>query len=423
MSTDHMLVWHRKLKRPARCPACDNQGDIPLFLDIPSRIPPHGKVTFAKCPKCQGLFQLGFAAPSYSTEENYPLKFYIEQGAGLDTLVLPAFIARPRSPKRYLEVGCGFGFGLDFARRMFGWEVCGIDPSYCARQGQRMLGVPIESRYFAASDVGMPPYDAIAAIEVLEHTEEPIEFLRILRGNLTQNGILILTTPNADYVEFAREKPGSLAVLSPGFHATIFTAKSLEIALRKAGFAETQIVVRGATLLALAGPRADRINLDEVVIPAIYRAYLEGRFEVADPQSSLGIGFGYRLFKHLVNGGMYAEAELLRFKLAESVQARDNIDILNPHRLVANLAHPWEFETLNEQLPACLVGLLYFSAMLRLNGHQDRPGALAYLYATHVMAGIFRRVMLGLGIDDGETADLEFQARKHVKLVLDWMSG
>jgi hypothetical protein len=60
--------------------------------------------------------------------------------------------------------------------------------------------------------------------------------------------------------------------------------------------------------------------------------------------------------------------------------------------------------------------------MLRLNHHEDRAGALAYFYATYVMAGIFRNAMKAFGIDDGETADLERSADKHIKIVLGWMS-
>jgi hypothetical protein len=47
---------------------------------------------------------------------------------------------------------------------------------------------------------------------------------------------------------------------------------------------------------------------------------------------------------------------------------------------------------------------------------------MAYFYAAHVMAGVFRRAQEAFGIADGDTADLELQARRHLKLVLDWMT-
>ncbi len=429
MSSAYSPIWHQKLKRPEHCPVCHHQGDIPLFLDITSCVSPHPQITFAICPECRTIFQLGFSPPQHESDKillgdlRTHLKFYVEQGAGLESLVLPVFVARDRGASRYLEVGCGFGFSLDFARCAFGWAIRGIDPSILALEGRKVLGVDIESRFLTASDEGKSVYDAIAAVEVLEHIEEPYEFLKILRTNLASTGILILTTPNADYIEFAREKPGFLATLSPGSHAVLYTAKSLEIALRGAGFADLQIAVRGATLLSVAGEGAAAINLDEVYKPAIYRHYLEQRLATVDPQSILGIGLGYRLFKHLVNTGMFAEAGSLQKRLAEAVRARDRIDILDPHRLVAELAKAWDFKEYIEQLPACLVGLLYFSGMLRLNGHEDRASAITYFYAAHVLAGVFRRAMQTFGIDDGETSDLELQARRHLAMVLDWITG
>ena len=119
---------------------------------------------------------------------------------------------------------------------------------------------------------------------------------------------------------------------------------------------------------------------------------------------------------------MYLEAEPLQKRIARALRVRDGIDILDPHRLLADVARPWKFGKFVQELPACLVGLLYFSAMLRLNGHEDRSGAVAYFYAAHIMAGEFRRAQQTFGIADGETADLELQARRHLKLVLDWMT-
>jgi SAM-dependent methyltransferase len=417
----HIPIWHQGITRPGQCPICAHQGDVPILLSIDSTASANTQVTFATCPMCGTLFQLEFEAPRYESNDVLPiaLKFYVEQGAGLDTLVMPAFVARERAAGRYLEIGCGFGFGLDFARCAFGWDVRGIDPSPIAQEGRRLLQVNIDSRYLSASDAGRGNYDAIGALEVLEHIAQPHEFLKILRGQLSSAGIVILTTPDAEYVESGRDKPGLLNALTPGYHAFLLSRKSLELALRKVGFTEMQIVVRGATLLAVAGEGAAGINLDEVFDAAIYRQYLERRLETVEPPSILGIGLGYRLFKHLINTNSLAAAEPLQLRLAKTLRERDGIDILDPHRLLGELARSWKFEDYIERLPACLVGLLYFSGILRLNGADDPQGAAAYLYATHVLARIFRNAMREFGIDDGETGDLEIQARRHLKIVLD----
>jgi hypothetical protein len=141
-----------------------------------------------------------------------------------------------------------------------------------------------------------------------------------------------------------------------------------------------------------------------------------------EPKSPLEVGLTYRLLKHLVNNGNYSAAEPVLQKLADLLRGRDGIDIQNPHGLLAHIAQPRSFDDFMMRLPACLVGALYFSAMVKLNHHEDRSAAVAFFYAAHVAAGVFRRAMRDFGIDDGETVDLERSSREHIKLVLGWMS-
>lgn len=432
-SPNYSPIWHRDLRRPAVCPACERGGDIPLLLTIDSLIAPHPPIDFARCPSCASIFQLGFIAPDYTASEHpyVRTKFYVEQGAALDILALPPLIVRGRgSVWRYLEVGCGFGFGLDFADRALGWDSLGIDPSDIAEQGRQLLGVNIESRYLSRGDAQvLGRYDGLAALEVLEHIERPDAFLEILKAHLAADGLLVVTTPDAGYIEFAREKPGFLGTLTPGYHAILYSREGLEIALRRAGFTETQIAVRGATLFAVAGNGAAGIDIEAAFDPGIFTRYLEGRLRSIDQSSRsneqlmLEVGFGYRLFKHLVNQGHYKEAEPVLRRLADVVRHRDGIDILAPHTLLAELDRQWVFAEFVERFPACLPGLLFFNAMLRLNHHEDRPGALALFYAAHIAAKRFGESAHDYGYEDAETINLAQLALRHVRLVADWMSA
>ena len=447
----HQPIWHRSKTGQARCPVCEHEGEFPLLLDIDSLVPPYPQVSFASCPACGTVFQLDFKSPDYTlgsnigtgTDRSTALKFYLEQGAGLDTLVLPAFIARRRPGRRYIEIGCGFGFGLDFAHRALGFEARGVDPSPIAQEGTKLLGIDIASRYLTREDAERGgPSDAIAAVEVIEHIEKPYDFLAILKANLAADGMLILTTPDAGYIEFAVDKPSLLPVLGAGYHGVLFSRESLALALRKTGFSDVQIKVRGAGLFAVAGPGASTIDIDGAFDPEIYRTYLENRltsfkrrslleaglaylpFKRHAKRTMLEVGFSYRLFKHHVNQGNYAEAKPVLRQLARILRARDGIDILDVHGLLTRVtARTWTFEDFVAGLPVCLASIMFFTAMLRLNHDGDRAGALAYFYATHVVAGIFREAMKTFGIDDGETADLEHVAREHIKLVLGWMSN
>jgi SAM-dependent methyltransferase len=388
---------------------------------------PHGqRVTFFTCPDCGTIFQIDFLPADYTDPDigTRALKFYLEQGAGLESLAMPAFIAHHRLVQKYLEVGCGFGFGPDFARHTFGWKVRGIDPGSMAQEGRKLLGLDIESRYLSWDDAKtLGTQDAIAAVEVLEHIERPYDFLGILKANLAPEGLLIVTTPDAAYIEFGHDKPSLLSVLTPGYHAVLYTAESLALALSRSGFTETQVQPRGATLFAVAGPGASAIDIEGAFDPAQYRTYLETRLSTVEPMSALEVGLTYRLLKHLVNGGLYPAAEPVLRRLAKILRDRDGIDIQDPHGLLPSAAQPRSFEDFVTRFPACIVGVLYFSAMLKLNYHEDRSAAAAFFYTAHVVARVFHQAMRDFGIDDGETNDLERSSREHLNLVLGWMSN
>jgi SAM-dependent methyltransferase len=419
--SSHTPLWHQDAKRMTRCPVCSHNAEMRLFLDIESIVPPHVLVTYATCPVCKSLFQLDFVTPDYSQHSFLAaaLKFYVEQGAGLETLVQPAFIAGRRNKQRYMEIGCGFGFGLDFAQRVFNLEVRGIDPSQFASEGRRLLQIPIDSENFGADAAGRyGQQDTIAAMEVIEHFPDPMTFLKTLKGALAPDGILIITTPDANAITFGEAHP-NLAVLTPGYHAVIFSLDSLKLALETVGFTEVQLAVRGATLFAIAGHEASKIDLDGLFDANIYRDYLEQRLKL--PGSAiLDIGLGSRLLKLLVNAGQYAAAEPVLSRLANAIKARDGIDIADPHKLLAQLPDSCSFAEFIQRFPACLVGILYFTGMIRLNKDGDRLAAVRYFYAAHVVAGIFRKAMFAHAIEDGETTDLDRRAAEHVRLVLGW---
>ena len=55
--------------------------------------------------------------------------FYVQQGAGIWLITRPlAQLRNAPASSCYMEVGCGFGFGLDYAIRTKGWDGRGIDP-------------------------------------------------------------------------------------------------------------------------------------------------------------------------------------------------------------------------------------------------------------------------------------------------------
>lgn len=101
---------------------------------------------------------------------------------------------------RMLQVGCGYGLLLDEARRR-GYVVQGVDLSAEAtRHARETLELPV--REMALEDTVVDAaaqgeqYDAIVAVDILEHLEEPAVALSHLSALLAPGGALLITTPD-----------------------------------------------------------------------------------------------------------------------------------------------------------------------------------------------------------------------------------
>ena len=106
---------------------------------------------------------------------------------------------RPLEGKTALDVGCGAGLLAEPLARL-GAKVTAVDPAAdliaAARDHAAGQGLDIDYRVSAIEDVG-DTFDLVTAMEVIEHTADPQQFLQALAKRLEPNGLLILSTPNA----------------------------------------------------------------------------------------------------------------------------------------------------------------------------------------------------------------------------------
>jgi 2-polyprenyl-6-hydroxyphenyl methylase/3-demethylubiquinone-9 3-methyltransferase len=106
---------------------------------------------------------------------------------------------RPLEGKTALDVGCGAGLLAEPLARL-GAKVTAIDPAAeligAARDHAAGQGLDIDYRV-SAVEIVTGTFDLITAMEVIEHTADPQQFLRDLAKRLAPNGLLILSTPNA----------------------------------------------------------------------------------------------------------------------------------------------------------------------------------------------------------------------------------
>jgi SAM-dependent methyltransferase len=205
--------------------------------------------TLARCPDC-GYVHI--ADPWLDFAEIYDDRYYA--GKGADPLVDYRFeLDRPERTVRlyewegiarvvaellgaaigglrWLDYGCGNGGLVRYLRQHRGVEAFGFEEgSIAAEAGQRRI--PILSADELESQAGS--FDVVTAIEVLEHTLDPVAELRRMRRLMRPGGLLFMTTGN---VQPYADRLGSWSYMRPEIHISFFEPRTLEHALRLAGF-------------------------------------------------------------------------------------------------------------------------------------------------------------------------------------------
>lgn len=393
----------------SRCPLCGVKGAKGAVLSTDHVLPARPPVTLLRCPACGAAFLQDLTPPDYASDMAEMLDYYVEQGAGIDLIVAPLLRLPPQSVRRCLEIGCSFGFALDFSRYAFGWEVLGVDPSPLAEAGAAALGLPVRRSYFSADlDLGPETFELAICSEVLEHIAEPHALLAAIRDRLSPDGLLVLSTPNLAMIRPEAEEGALARALSPGLHLVLYDRGALVRILQAAGFAAVRVEESPETLRAFAArsPAAiERLRpADPLAERALLRDYFAARAAKAPPASALACGFAYRHFKECVNAGLHEEAARSRTRLARVYRERYGLDLEEPV-LQAGRAIPFN-----------LTGALFFSGILEFNG-LGRPARAAGAFAAAIAAGsLLQESQNPFGLRDGETEALLAQSRKHLPM-------
>ena len=104
--------------------------------------------------------------------------------------------ARPRLPAADLGSGPG---GMAERLRSLGCDVTATDRDAGVLETDLpFVELDFDQPDFAAK-LGLDSFGLVTAIEVIEHVESPIGFLRNVRRLLAPGGIAVVTTPNVEY--------------------------------------------------------------------------------------------------------------------------------------------------------------------------------------------------------------------------------
>ena len=402
------------------CPNCASADPKTQVLQVDVQLPdnPPKRLRLLRCPACACHFYDDQVPPDYAEpalNNRGRVPFYVQQGAGVSLITKPLAMCAAPPGSTYLEVGCGYGFGLDYAVNTRGWHGRGIDPAPLAALGRDAFGLPIELRYLRDDDEARGTMDAVMGSEVIEHVTSTPAFVRTLRAMLKPGGLLILTTPNGDDIR-PDTPPGILIpLLSPSLHLVIQTTGSLQGLLRAGGFAHVHVELDSHSLIAFASDAPLKLEHDPARLRQALRTHLEGRAAKLDPASDLFLGLAGRAFQEAVNDGDMPAADRAWALLTRGCQTRfgwglDALTSLPPEVETCGL------ERMAQLVPLNLGGLLYSRGIRRLAGGAARPTLEGQFTLAAAAAAAMRRALGELAMEDGQTEDIDWTARAEALL-------
>jgi SAM-dependent methyltransferase len=392
------------------CPICSDCTPKRGLLVAAS--PLVGRRVVVRCENCACVFVPNLPEVAYDTFPSEFFQLYVEQGAGIDLIVDPLFLVPTSSVRRFLDVGCAFGFGVDFATHALGWQAAGLEPSELGKLGREVLGIDLHAAYLDDRTSIDEPYDLVFSSEVLEHVRDPRAFLAAAVRALAADGVLMLTTPNAEHLSADRSVFSQVSILSYPLHCILYARSTLERVLREAGLPYVHIVERQDTLIAIAS-RAVLSPIDAKLDRGLLRTYLQKRFAQLPKATPAATGFAYRAFKEAVNSGEYAAAAVILLSLQAELTERFGSEVGELEGASTALLGATTLAQAASLVPFNLCGCLYFRGMLELNHHGNPARALKLFDAAGETGAALRKLLWTIGVDDGETEDLVCQAARH----------
>ncbi len=284
---------------------------------------------------------------------------YSQIGAGLTAMLEPLFYLGERAKGSLLDVGCGFGYVVDFYNKVGYGDAIGLETAAYGRVGSQLLGAPLINSYFAdCHELQGKKYDIIFACEVLEHVANPCSFINEISVGLNNDGVLVLTTPSSNVINSSSTESEIIGSLSPDYHYFLASPEALEKLLKSCGYTDVRVDDSGSRLYAWASktklpPLKKHMPWDD------YFRYLEIISENAD--QNVKSGALQRLFKDSWNTGHTAVAASAYRKLEECAAEYYKLSFIHPDIYRYNTRQSIIGDI--DKNPAWYPSVLYFGAM------------------------------------------------------------
>jgi 2-polyprenyl-3-methyl-5-hydroxy-6-metoxy-1,4-benzoquinol methylase len=221
---------------------------------------------YVKCADC-GLVQINPQPEKNAVHERYGENYLQYELANeenffkLGKLALDdaeiTKIEAERQNNRVLEIGCATGALLEYLAAR-GWDVSGVEISapqaeYAARvRGLSVSPLPLEENRFPAGR-----FSLVIASHLIEHLNDPSQFVREVSRIIMPGGVFLVTTPNRDGLQARIFGSSWRSVIFD--HLYLFSRKTLSSLLIQAEFEIEKTVTWGGIAQGFAPPAIKKI--------------------------------------------------------------------------------------------------------------------------------------------------------------------
>jgi SAM-dependent methyltransferase len=159
--------------------------------------------------------------------------FEVHDGEQFDKI--PLLRGLLRRGDTVLDVGCAGGAFLDFIGGVAGRTVA-VEPANGYHESLRERGHLVFADTAAAARELSEAVDLAVSFSVIEHVADPVDFLKGIRGLMTPDGALLLSTPNRSDLLLGCGPAAYRSFFYRLVHRYYFDAPSLTEVLRRASF-------------------------------------------------------------------------------------------------------------------------------------------------------------------------------------------
>ncbi len=248
------------------CPLCGH-GSYKKYWNLDD-------YSFSKCPKCSLVYQNPQPVASF-VEDRYDNDYFSyeidNEDSFLELMLLglkdigfdPKYVDGDN--KHILDIGCATGLFLSYMKGL-GWETSGVEVcKEAAAYGNKNRDVNIFSGILDDAPFLDSSFDVIHLSHVIEHINNPKDFLEKINRLLKPGGVFYCITPNINGLQAKYFKSKWRSAIAD--HMILFSVKTLNNILRETGFSKLKYKTWGGMCAGSGFPLFVKNILDRACKP------------------------------------------------------------------------------------------------------------------------------------------------------------